>query len=42
MVNEVHIRKYAELGKAGHMKENNRRKRCVGTKVTLQTLRTRF
>lgn len=32
MVNEVDVRKYAELGKMGHMKEDNRRKRCVGSK----------
>ena len=32
MVNEVDIRKYTELGKTGHMKEDNRRKRHVGSK----------
>lgn len=32
MVNEVDIREYAELGKTGHMKEDNRRKRHVGGK----------
>lgn len=32
MVSEVDVRKYAELGKPGNMKEDNRRKRRVGSK----------
>lgn len=32
MVNEADVRKYTELGKTSHMKEDKRRKRHVGRK----------
>lgn len=43
MVNEVDIREFTELGKTGHMKEDNRKKKGAWEeRVTLQTLRIRF
>lgn len=42
MVNEVDIRKYAELGKTGHMKEGNRRKRRVGRKSNTADLKEKI